>query len=201
MRCAPLLLLITGLLAAVHVTAQGPSVLAAVRGDFDRYWEAVRGKDTQAQLDALDPRMFELISRERLQDGLERSAHDSSVQVATGAAREVLITGPFPSGEVAYAGVLFTFTMRMVLANEPDTDVGRKNAFLLEMLARQYGPSNVALDPLDGAFVITTARRLVAVRRPDTDRWRFLEHGKDMAGAYRTFLPDELLVRLFPEDR
>ncbi|MBL8001631.1 MAG: hypothetical protein JNL05_06680 [Flavobacteriales bacterium] len=194
------LLLVTSLLGTTCAFGQQFEGAAAVRSDFERYWEAVRHKDTQAQLDALDPRMFELVSRERLADGMERSARDSTVRITTGPATDVVLTGPFPNGDQRFAGVSFGFTMRMVLANEPDTDVGRKNAFLLEMLGRQYGPANVALDPVDGAFIITTTRKLVAVRRPGVDRWRFLEHGKDMAGVYRTLVPEELLVRLFPQD-
>jgi hypothetical protein len=200
MRWRAPLLLCAFLVIVAKGFGQQTEGVAAVRTDFERYWEAVRQKDAQAQLDALDPRMFDLVPRERLADGLERSARDSTVRITTGAATDVVLTGPFTSGEQRFAGVSFGFTMRMVLANEPDTDVGRKNAFLLEMLGRQYGAANVSLDPTDGAFVITTTRKLVAVRRPGVDHWRFLEHGKDMAGVYRSLVPDELLVRLFPQE-
>lgn len=191
------LVLVALVLQGTWLVAQVGPGRKAVREDFQRYWDAVRHKDVQAQLDALDPRMFELVPRERLKDGLERSAQDTAVRVETGPATAIRVSGPFRTTDRAFAGVVFHYVMRLTLAADPDTDVGRKDAFLLEMLGRQYGPDQVHIDAADGAFVIHAERRLVAVQEAGQVRWRFLEHGKDMQGAYTELVPVDMLARLF----
>jgi hypothetical protein len=178
--------------------AQAPGTRKGVRTDFERYWDAVRRQDTEAMLDALDPRMFALVPRERLADGLRRSAADTTVRVTTGNAEEVRITGPYHAGKVEFAGVTFTYGMRMVLANEPGTDVRLKDAFLLEMLEKEYGQGNVVLDDTDGSFEITASRKLVAVLNEGEGAWHFLDHGKDMDGFNGLLVPAPMLARLFP---
>jgi hypothetical protein len=192
------LVLVVVLLEAGAGSAQSLSTRKRVRYDFDHYWDAVRRQDADAILDCMDPRMFELVPRERLADGLRRSAADTTVRVMTGMAQEVRVTGPFHAGKVDFAGVTFTYGMRMRLANEPGTDVRLKDAFLMEMLEKEYGEGNVVLDEADGTFEIQAGRRLVAVLNEGDQVWRFLDHGKDMEGVNASLIPAPMLARLFP---
>lgn len=192
------LMLGAAVLTAGAALGQSPVSRKAVRVDFANYWDAVRRQDTEAVLAALDPRMFALVPRERLADGLRRSAADTTVRVTTGAAEEIQVSGPFEAGKVRFAGVSFTYGMRMVLADEPGTNERIKDAFLLEMLEKEFGKGNVVLDQADGAFEIITRRRVVAVLNDGEAAWHFLDQGKDMQGLNGLLVPAPMLARLFP---
>jgi hypothetical protein len=168
---------------------------AEIRTTFQRYWTAVQRKDHEATLSFIDPKLFTLVPRAKVQAALERSSADTTVRVSWGEAEVTKVSKPVKDKELSYARVDYRFDLRMQLSSEPDTDEERKASFLTGVLEEQYGKGHVQVRA-DGAYAIQAERSMIAIRDPQVGDWRFLERKPTMEPLLEQLIPQSVLKKL-----
>jgi hypothetical protein len=169
---------------------------------FLKYGNAITTKNNRATLDLLYPRLFEVIPRERLEQGLKAAQDDTSVEINIFDFGLESVALDLQLGEQHYVvlnSVCFV-TMKFTKPEEDEeTDETDSIEFRYEFFKEKYGESNVKFDKKENVITAKTSNIILAIG--EGNGWRFLEVKEHFLSIYKKFLPDrvnEELVKFIP---
>ena len=141
-------------------------------------------------LDYTYPGLFELVSRELLEEELDKILGDNGeLTIAMknfdmGDVGEVISTS---SADVAITP--YSFTLMMTFKEEMDaTTLG----FVAEALKNQFGADNVDIDEETGTLIIDNQSRMLAIKENGTNDWTLLELKQEQIEMYELILPEDI---------
>jgi hypothetical protein len=172
------------LLSAATTHAQTKQDSLDIRRDMNAYMRATLRLDYDSLLLFMPPATFGIAPKEEIKQQLREAFESEEIKIKFEHFEYGQPTPVGKTGEHLYAIIPYDAAMTMTIVDADSTTIG----MVFFAMQLQFGSGNVERKPDNNLFIKTPDKRMIAIKSPEHDTWKFIEdkRNSDLPGDNET---------------
>ena len=174
--------LIAFIFFTIHVTTANSQEDTSLNARLNAVLEATRKSDYNKVLDHTYPKLYELITREKMLEVLQTAYDNEDFSITLDSVNAIKIYPIFAVEGERYTVAEYSMRMQMKfkeLIDSTDEDAVNEREEMATFMEEKFGEGNVRYDMNKDAIVIREISKLIAIKTKADNRWYFVNYDED----------------------